>query len=371
MKPRRLVILAALTTLTPVTCWAQDASNKIVTSEHTYALTKVADGLENPWGLDWLPNKQILVTERAGRMRIVSPDGKVSEPLTGLPEITSESRDGLLDVAVSPAFAKDKAIFFAYSKKDGKSRWLEVASAHLEGSALKDVKTIFSSGVKVEKDQGFGSRIRFDRDGNLVISVGDHAAKDNAQNPSNALGSIIRIKPDGTPANKNPGGKLHPAIFAYGFKNPQGLTIDPKGNIWAVDHGGMGGDEINRVEKGKNYGWPTRAFGGGNAPGAEKGGDFVEPFFTWGASPVMAPSGLEIYTGKDFPNWTGDLFTGSLTQGTLVRVMLSKSGSVIGTENIIDTKLGRIREVRQGPDGHLYVLNDESKGGIYRIDPVK
>lgn len=304
-------------------------------------------------------------------MRIVSPDGSVSEPLTGLPEITSETRDGLLDVAVSRTFAKDKAIFFAYTKKDGKSRWLEVASAHLDGNALKDVKVIFSSGVKVEKDQGFGARIRFDGTGNLVVSVGDHAAKDNAQNPSNTLGSIVRIKTDGTPASKNPGGMLHPAIFAYGFKNPQGMTIDAKGNIWVVDHGGSGGDEINRVEKGKNYGWPSRAFGGGNAPGADKAANFADPIFTWGASPVMAPSGLEIYTGKDFPHWKGDLFAGSLTQGLLVRVMLNDTGSVIGTENIIDNKLGRIREVRQGPDGHLYVLNDDNKGGIYRIDPVK
>lgn len=371
MKPTQLAMLAAMTTLTPVACWAQDATNKIVTSQHTFALTKVAGGLENPWGIDWLPDKRMIVSERPGRIRIVASDGQVSEPLGGVPKITSETRDGLLDIAVSPKFAKDKSIFFAYSKKEGKTRWLEVAAAHLDGTSLKDVKVIFSSGIKVEKDQGFGSRIRFDSGGDLVITVGDHAVKDNAQDPSNPLGSIIRIKPDGKPASTNPGGKLHPAIFAYGFKNPQGLTIDSKGTVWAVDHGGTGGDELDRVEAGKNYGWPARSFGGGNAPGAEKAGKFTEPLFTWGSVPTVAPSGLEIYTGKDFPNWKGDFFVGSLTQETLIRVMRNTAGNVIGTENVIDAKIGRIREVRQGPDGRLYVLNDDPKGGIYRLDPVQ
>ena len=351
--------------------FADEPEATIVTSQHSFSLTKVADGLENPWGLDWLPNGEIVVTERPGRLKLISADGQVTKSISGLPEIVSDFRDGLLDVAVSPNFATNQMIFFTYSQKDGDERWLEVASARLSDHELRDVTVIFASDVKVEKDQGFGSRIRFDDQGYLVISVGDHAAAANAQDPSNPLGSVIRIGQDGSPAAQYPTDGMAPAIFAYGFKNPQGLAIDPRdGTIWATDHGGKGGGELNRVKSGANYGWPTRTFSGGDAPRATVEGDFVDPVFTWGAAPTVALSGLEIYTGGDFPAWEGDLFAGSLTQEALIRVMLNDAGNVVGTEYVLHEEIGRIREVKQGPDGHLYVLNDDPEGGIYRIDPV-
>ena len=351
--------------------FADDHGSEVVTSQHSFSLTKIAGNLENPWGLDWLPSGQIIVTERPGRLTLISTDGRTKTPVRGLPKITSEFRDGLLDVAVSPNFVSDQTIFFTYSQKEGDNRWLEVASARLSDSTLQDVKVIFSSGVKVQKDQGFGSRIRFDDQGFMVISVGDHAVAANAQNPMNPLGSVIRIGRNGSPAVQYPGDDKAPAIFAYGFKNPQGLAIDPRdGTIWATDHGGKGGGELNRVETGANYGWPTRTFSGGDAPRATVEGDFIDPVFTWGAAPTIALSGLEIYTGEDFPSWEGDLFAGSLKQEALIRMMLDDAGSVVGTEYVIYEDIGRIREVKQGPDGRLYVLNDDPEGGIYRIDPI-
>lgn len=347
-----------------------------VTSQHKYALTKIAGNLEHPWGLDWLPNGNIIVTERPGRLRIVtfkgniSNKGNISKPINGMPAIVSVFRDGLFDVAVSPNFSRDNTIFFAYSKESNAKRWLQVASAKLNNNSLKNVKVIFEANVKVEKIQGFGSRIRFDQKGNMLISVGDHAVAKNAQKTNNTLGSIIRIDTNGNPVDGNLGGKLHHAIYAYGFKNPQGLTIAPNGDVWAVDHGGAGGDEINKVQIGKNYGWPIRTFGGRNNPGATKNGEYVDPVFTWGVAPTVALSGIEMYSGEDFPHWKGDLFTGSLVQKALIRVMMD-GNKIVGTEYVIKGEIGRVREVRQGPDGRLYVLNDMAKGGIYRLDPVK
>ena len=350
-----------------------DDPQSFVTSEQTFVLTTVAERLEHPWGLDWLPDGRIVVTERAGRIRIVETDGTLGAPLANVPEIVTEFRDGLLDISVSPNFAEDNTLFFAYSKKEGDLRWMELASARLAGSTLEDVTVIFTSGVKTENLEGFGSRIRFDTDGNMLVSVGDHAERAKVQDTSNTLGTIVRLRPDGTPVADNPGGALHPAIYAYGFKNPHGLALAEDGTLWAADHGGVGGDELNRVEMGANYGWPTRTFGGGDAPGAGQAsaGPFTEPVFTWGAFPIVAMSGLEIYTGEDFPNWRGDLFAGSLSQATLIRFLLNDEGDVIGTETVLDFEIGRVRDVRQGPDGRLYLLNDEPEGGIFRIDPAE
>ena len=358
--------------LSALPAFADGHASEIVTSQHAYTLETVATGLEHPWGIDFLPNGQMIVTERPGRIRLVMEDGSLSDPLANVPEIVSEFRDGLLDISVSPQFADDSKIYFSYSEKEGDMRWLKVASATLNGKALDDVTVIYEAEVKVEKDQGFGSRIRFDGNGDLVISVGDHAAAANAQDKSNTLGSIIRITTSGEAVPSNPKGDLNEKIFAYGFKNPQGLTIDPNtGAIWTADHGGVGGGELNLVEAGGNYGWPVRTFGGGDNPRAVETGDFIDPVFTWGVAPTVALSGLEIYTGDDFAAWKGDLFTGSLVQEALIRIMLDDNNAIIGTEYIIDSEIGRVREVRQGPDGMLYVLNDDPEGSIYRIAPKK
>ena len=365
------VSLAILLGALPSAAQADGHEFEVVTSQHSFTLSRVASGLENPWGLDWLPDGRIVVTERPGRLRIVDTAGRVSEPVAGVPATSSVFRDGLLDVAVSPDFGSDRTIYLAYSKLEGEARWLEIAAARLEPDGLKDVRTILSSGVKVERDEGFGARLRFDDRGTLLVTVGDHAVPSQAQDPKNLAGALVRINADGSPVEDNPGGALHPAVLAYGLKNPQGLAIDPEtGEIWLADHGPRGGGEINRVAAGKNYGWPARTFGDlDGKPGAVESGDFVDPVFTWGVAPTVALSGLEIYSGPDFSAWSGDLFVGSLLQQALIRVMLDAEGAVIGTEYVIDQEIGRIREVRQGPDGRLYVLNDEPEGGIYRLDP--
>ncbi|MEM1300196.1 MAG: PQQ-dependent sugar dehydrogenase [Pseudomonadota bacterium] len=366
---KRTLPTIALMGITALPAMALAEAEPIVTASHSYVLEEVATGLENPWGLDWLPNGDIIVTERPGRVRIVS-GGELSEPLTGLPEITSDFRDGLLDVSVSPSFAEDKTVYLAYTLLEDGKRWLEISSAQLDGNALTRMKTIFTPGIKVEKDQGFGARIRFDAEGAMLVSVGDHATPPEAQNPSNALGTIIRLMPDGTPHDGNPGGNMHVAVLAFGFKNPQGMTIAGDGTVWAVDHGGIGGGEVNRVAAGGNHGWLVRTFGPrGDKPGANNG-VFVEPVFTWGASPTVALSGLEVYSGNDFADWQGDLFAGSLTQEALIRIMVD-GDRVVGTEYVLHEEIGRIREVRQGLDGMLYVLNDDPEGGIYRLAPVR
>ncbi|MGP1253278.1 MAG: PQQ-dependent sugar dehydrogenase [Kiloniellales bacterium] len=359
----------------PPLALAEDRPIDVVTAQHAFTLTPVATGLENPWGLDWLPDGRIVVTERPGRVRIVDPDGAISEPLAGAPETSSLFRDGLLDVGVSPNFGADQAIYLAYSKigmeGDTELRWLEVAKARLTEQGLEDLTTIFTSEVKVEQLEGFGARIRFDSEDMMLVTVGDHAVPMEAQDPKTTAGTLVRLNLDGTPASDNPGGALHPAALAYGFKNPQGLAIDPaSGDIWLADHGPRGGGELNRLTVGGNYGWPLRTFGDLNGePGAAETGSFVEPVFTWGVAPTVSLSGLEVYSGEDFPQWTGDLFTGSLSQLALLRIMLTDDGTVAGTEYVLDGHIGRIREVRQGPDGRLYVLNDEFEGGIYRLDP--
>lgn len=373
MDLRKFCVTVALSAVMSFGWSAADANGErteIVTSQHSFLLTQVATGLEFPWGLDWLPNGQIIVTERPGRIRLVE-NGELSEPILGLPEIVSDFRDGLLDVAVSPDFNTDQTIYFAYSRFEDGLRWLEVVAARLVERSLENLTVVFAAEVKVASDQGFGSRIRFDAQGNLLITVGDHAAAENAQDPTNSLGSIVRITPNGMPAPTNPGDEFAPAVYAFGFKNPQGLAVHPEtGAIWATDHGGLGGGELNKILWGGNYGWPTRSFSVGDRPGAEEPGPFIEPAFTWGGAPTVALSGLEIYTNDEFPNWTGDLFAGSLVQQALIRIMRNSAGAIVGTEYVLDGTIGRIRDVRQSPDGRLYVLNDDPDGGIYRIDPV-
>lgn len=371
----RWTMAALAVFLAPQTLAAED-DGSLITAHHSLHLTEIAGPLEHPWGMDWLPDDRIVVTERPGRIRVVSADGEVSDPLAGLPEITSDFRDGLLDIAVSPNFGSDNTIYFAYSQLENGHRWLTLASAEFNEHSLKNVKPLLESDVRVENDQGFGARIRFAADGSLFLSVGDHASAPHAQDASNTLGSIVRVDPDGKPHPENPfqadDGK-HGAIYAYGFKNPQGLAIHPEtGEVWTTDHGAVGGAEINRIEAGSNYGWPDRTFGDRkDAPGAPQvnGGDFADPAFTWGVAPTIALSGMTFYTGNDFPAWQGDLFVGSLATEALIRLSLDDSGHVIGTESVITEEIGRIRDVRQGPDGKLYLLNDDPEGGIYRIDP--
>lgn len=371
----RTLLIASL--FVPSLASAEASDQSVITAHHAFKLTRIAGPLDHPWGLDWLPDGRMLVTERPGRLRIISIDGAISEPVAGLPAISSEFRDGLLDVAVDPDFESNRKIYFAHTGSESGKRWQKVSSATLTETGLSDVVTIFQSDVKVEKDQGFGARIRFAVDGSLLVTVGDHATAAQAQDPATVLGSVVRLKRDGSAATNNPfvgEAAKSDQIFAFGFKNPQGLAIHPQtGAIWVTDHGPRGGGEINQLHASANYGWPVRTFGErGDAPGAPQvdAGEFVDPTFTWGVSPTIAPSGLSFYTGVEFPAWKDDLFVGSLSAEALIRLSLDAGGHVVGTERVIDGEIGRIRDVRQGPDGRLYVLNDDEEAAVYRLDPV-
>lgn len=374
---RTAQMLMAASLLVPSLTSVNASELPTITAHHAFKLTRIAGPLEHPWGLDWLRDGRILVSERPGRLRIVARDGSISAPIAGLPEISSEFRDGLLDVSVDPEFADNRKIYFAHTGFENGLRWQKVSSATISDAGLTDVATIFQSGVKVDKDQGFGARIRFSGDGALVVTVGDHATPAQAQDPSNTLGSVVKLKRDGSAATNNPfvgDVAKKDEILAFGFKNPQGLAIHPStGAIWVADHGPRGGGEINRLHPSGNYGWPVRTFGErGEAPGAPQleAKELVDPVFTWGVSPTISPSGLSFYTGTEFPAWKDDLFVGSLSAEALIRIALDGDGHVVGTERVIDGEIGRIRDVRQGPDGKLYVLNDDEEGAIYRLDPV-
>jgi len=338
----------------------------------------VARGLEHPWALAFLPDGHMLVTERAGRLRIVDGSGRVSAPLAGLPPISVGSQCGLLDVAVDPRFADNQRIFFTFAEPaaDGGGNSTAVASARLVGSALQEVRTIFSQRPKIRSQQHCGSRIVFARDGRLWVGLGDRSsAKEQAQNLGNHIGKVIRIDPDGSvpadnPFVNRPGAE--PELWSLGHRNIQGAALHPaSGQLWASEHGPQGGDELNIVEAGRNHGWPLVTKGRNYGIGTRIGEDgpkpgFVEPIRTWLPTSV-APSGMAFLTSDRYPGWQGSLFVGTLRGQALLRLSLD-GNRVSGEERLLEDLGERIRDVRQGPDGWLYILTDASDGRLIRLE---
>lgn len=333
----------------------------------------VVEGLEHPWGMDFLPDGRILVTERAGRLRIFDK-GRLSDPLSGLPEIYDSGQGGLLDVVVSPTFKTDRTFFFSFSEADGFSARTAVGRAELTGETLSNVKVIFRQYPSQSGGRHFGSRIVPAPDGTLLITTGDRGERQLAQDPGGLIGKVVRINPDGSIPKDNPFvGKdgYAPEIYSIGHRNPQGAALDGQGRYWTVSHGARGGDEINRPLPGKNYGWPVISYGRHYSglpigEGTHKEG-MEQPLFYW--DPSIAPSGMAFYSGDLFPDWQGDIFVGALRGQALVRVDVEK-GEITGKEErLIEDEIGRIRAVKSGPDGALWVLTDEDPGGIYRIIP--
>jgi len=338
----------------------------------------VASGLSYPWSLAFLPDGRMLVTERPGPLRIVTPQGQLSPPVSGVPEVWAAGQGGLLDVVTDQGFAQNNTIYFCYAERSGNGGRTAVARGKLvDGAAprLDDVRVIFRQEGPLSSGNHFGCRIAQARDGNLFVTLGDHYNyRDEAQNLGNHLGKLIRIAPDGSVPKDNPfvgrdGAK--PEIWSYGHRNEQGLAINPvSGDVWEIEHGPRGGDEVNIIAKGKNYGWPVIGFGidyngakihkGTAKPGME------QPVKYW--VPSIAPSGMAFYDGALFPGWRGSLFTGALAGQSLVRLSL-KGDAVIGEERILRNLNERIRDVRQGPDGALYLLTDSSAGRILRVAP--
>jgi len=338
--------------------------------------TVVAEGLEHPWGLAFLPDGRILVTERSGRLRLIDKGGQIGKPLAGVPQVQVAGQGGLLDVSVPPTFAQDRLIYLSYAEPGEGGAGTAVARARLGDGRLEDVQVIWRQVPKVSGSNHWGARVIFARDGKLFITTGDRFAhRERAQDLATTIGKIVRINSDGSIPPDNPFVKRNgarPEIWSYGHRNVQAAALHPQtGQLWTVEHGARGGDELNNPQAGKNYGWPVITYGvdySGAKIGEGQAKDGMEqPAYYW--DPVIAPSGATFYTGDVFPEWRGSLFIGSLRTGALVR--LAMTGDRVTAEERYLGDSGRIREVVQGPDGLLYLLTDESNGRILKVEPAK
>src|SRR5882724_10316728 len=338
----------------------------------------VARGLVNPWALAFLPDGTMLVTERPGRMRIVTSEGQVSPPLKGVPDVWASGQGGLLDVVTDKSFAQNKTIYFCFAERADRGGRTTIARAKLDDGKgrLNDVKIIFRQQGPLSSGNHFGCRIVQADDGNLFVTLGEHFTyRDQAQSLGDHLGKVIRIAPDGSVPSGNPfAGRADakPEIWSYGHRNAQGLAINPaSGELWEIEHGPRGGDEVNVIAKGKNYGWPVIGYGidysGAKIHDSTSRDGMEQPVKYW--VPSIAPSGMTFYTGKLFPKWSGSLFTGALRGAMLVRLTLN-GNAVTAEERLLQNLHERIRDVRQGPDGALWLLTDSSAGRILRVAPA-
>jgi glucose/arabinose dehydrogenase len=336
----------------------------------------VASGLEHPWALAFLPSGKFLVTERPGRMRIVARNGQLSPPLVNLPKPYVAGQAGLLDVALDKDFATNRTIYFCFSSDSGGNASVARANLDEANNKLDSVKIIFTQ-VGPGGTNNHGCRIAQASDGNLFVTLGDHfQPRDQAQNLAVDNGKIARIAPDGSIPNDNPfAGRndARPEIWSYGHRNPQGLAINPTtGVLWDIEHGPRGGDEVNIIGKGKNYGWPVIGYGidynGAKIHESTAKEGMEQPIKYW--VPSIAPSGMAFYNGALFPKWKGSLFTGALAAQMLVRLSLD-GDKVTSEERLLQNLNERIRDVREGPDGALWLLTDNAAGRILRVTPMK
>lgn len=331
----------------------------------------VASGLDHPWALAFLPDGRMLVTEKPGRLRVVAADGRVGPPLEGLPKVDAAGQCGLLDVVPDPEFDKNGLVFFTFAEPGEGGNSTAVGRARLEGSRLVDVRTIFSQKPKVSSRAHCGSRIVFGRDGTLWVGLGDRfSRKEDAQEPSNHLGKVIRIDREGRAPADNPR-LAAPEVWSLGHRNIQGAARHPAtGALWTVEHGPQGGDEVNTPQAGLNYGWPVVTRGRNYVTGTRIGEDgpkpgYEEPLKLW--VPSIAPSGMVFLTSDRYPGWKGSLFVGALKAEALVRLPL-EGAKVTGEERLLENLGERIRDVRQGPDGWLYVVTDGRDGKVLRLE---
>lgn len=331
----------------------------------------VATGLENPWALAFLPDGRMLVTEKAGRLRVVGADGRLGPALAGLPPVDAGGQCGLLDVAVDPEFARNGLVFWTFAEPGEGGNSTAVARGRLDGDRLTEVRTIFSQRPKVSSRHHCGSRIVFGRDGTLWVGLGDRfSRKDDAQNPGNHLGKVIRIDRDGRAPAGNPGFAAA-EVWSLGHRNIQGAAAHPaSGELWTVEHGPQGGDEVNSPQRGLNYGWPLVTRGRNYVTGTRIGDDGPKPGFEEAKTvwvPSIAPSGMTFLSSDRYPGWQGSLFVGALKAQALVRLTLD-GNRVSGEERLLQDLGERIRDVRQGPDGWLYVVTDGRDGRVLRLE---
>lgn len=338
----------------------------------------VAKGLEHPWALAFLPDGRMLVTERPGRMRIVRPDGDMSGPLAGLLPVASGDEGGLLDVVLDPGFMANQTIYWTFSEPSdasARTRSTAVARGRLVDDRIVDARVIFRQPVKSEDGSHFGSRLVFGRDGSLFVGLGDRGARQDAQDVGSAHGKILRMDAQGNALPDNPLATTPGAlkqIWSWGHRNVQGLAFHPEtGELWATEHGPQGGDELNVIERGKNYGWPTITFGTEYADSARIGEGTAKPGMeqpvTWWGPISNAPSGMVFLTSDRYPGWKGQMFIGNLRGQALLRIKL-EGHRVVEQQRLVTGLLERIRDVRQGPDGWLYVVTNSPDGRIIRIE---
>ncbi|MFO7729158.1 MAG: PQQ-dependent sugar dehydrogenase [Spirochaetia bacterium] len=358
------IILVLLTTLLlPV---------NVIAEQSHFEIEKVVKGLEHPWAMAFLPNGDILINERPGRMQRLS--GGELMVVKGLPDIYSTGQGGLLDIAVHPDFENNRFIYFTYSASGPEGAGTVLYRTRLEGNQLQEGEQLYRLPRFTRSNVHFGSRIVFAQDGTLYMSIGERGERERAQDLTDAAGSTIRLNPDGSIPADNPfvnQDNALPEIYSYGHRNAQGMAVHPDtGRIWQHEHGPRGGDEVNIIKAGANYGWPKVSFGeeyrggsigeGSEAPGIEA------PLLHW--TPSIAPSGMSFYKGDLFPEWQGDLFVGALAGQHLRRVEL-KGNRVVNQEVLLQGRIGRIRDVKVGPKGYLWLLTDEGNASLYRLKP--
>mgnify|MGYP001587011232 CR=1 FL=1 len=352
------------------------AAQIIQSEEHAFRLVEIVRGLEQPWSLAFLPDGRMLITEKAGRLRIVK-DGRLEpQAVAGLPEVAVYGQGGLMDVALHPRFAENGLVYLSYAARGADGFGTEVAHGRLIGSRLENVQVIFRQSPKGNRGQHFGSRLVFDRAGFLYVTLGDRGEMERAQRPDDHAGSVIRLHDDGRVPKDNPfAGKpgWKPEKYTLGNRNQQGAALHPQtGMLWTHEHGPQGGDEVNVIRAGVNYGWPVITYGVNYGIGTRIGEGsakpgMAQPIHYW--VPSIAPSGMAFYGGDKFPKWRGDLFVGALKDQMLVRLKLDGE-KVLREERLLKGALGRIRDVRAGPDGYLYLLTDETRAVLMRLEPV-
>ena len=369
---KKIVILTVLFSL-----FTFVIADEIYNSEnHSFSIETVVDGLEYPWSMEFTSDGKIFITERPGRLRIFE-NGELSAPVKGLPKIKSEGQGGLLDIALDADFASNNMLFFSYSAGNLSGISTEVSSAKLINNELNELRLLFKALPKSRGGRHFGSRLLLTNDNSLYITLGDRGEMKRAQNINDHAGSLIRINKNGEIPQDNPFIKRSDAkaeIYTYGNRNIQGIALNPVTyDIWTVEHGPQGGDELNLMKPGINYGWPVITYGVNYVTGTQIGegahkDGMAQPAHHW--VPSIATSSLLFYSGKKFPNWKGNIFVSSLKFGQLARLEIA-SNRVTKEERLINGAVGRIREVKESPDGLLYILIDDANGKILRLKPIQ
>lgn len=343
-------------------------------------VTAVVGGLNHPWAMAFLPEGGVLITERPGNLRLLRIPGGLSKPLAGVPKVAAQGQGGLLDVALSPDFARDRYVYLSYAEADGSKSGTAVGRGKLsaDGTALEDFRVLFRQQPKLSSGLHYGSRLVFDGKGYLYISLGENNQRPTAQDLDKLQGKVVRLKADGSVPPDNPfvgQAGARPEIWSYGHRNPQGMALNPwSGQLWENEHGPRGGDEINLVQRGKNYGWPLATHGinySGQPIPEAKGADLPgmePPLYWWPKSPAI--SGMAFYSADRFPAWRNSVFIGALANQNLIRLTLD-GDRVVAQEWLLTDRKQRIRDVRQGPDGYVYVLTDASPGELLRLAPAE